>query len=1287
MFGGPIVATYLLGLRDLYQSEPTGKLYVGEAVRPGADHFANIVITTGRLTTRVTKFHQYMWRQCKHAGPRNVCGGVCQDNWLEYASSGMHVRCGEPEWARFRSRLPDYLARSGLNLGEQSLIVDAVTPAPSVDAATKRLSSAGKSALLKVAPSLGRLQTLALQATTSGTFAYQPEYPQGDTHMYKRRAPVPHSLCPVNAIPPTPKVVNALHRAALELTREATTPLAGPLGNAAELEQVRRWIKGQCSSHEQLAQADEHGRAAQCVLSPWNHLTLPTRSSDALHALGTGYFAAMHAIFFARCASDAVPLRKGDVVSVKVADPIHAMPKSILTRGVGKGQVLVCICWTLGEAVPRVVVVKSAQSVVAIEESGGVEGALHSTASGETEPMARLWPTSSILAVYARESRKDGTGIARALQRVQSIAREGLTANTHNTEVLAQFEQRPGVCEGTVLRMPTEDGSVCVQLTPKAAPGVRLITRARPEQGQLVSFTCEGVTPTKLATIKRAWQLDWQSGESESLPYLLGVVERATAVATHHVLIRVVWGTYEGVAMVPTISTRPDAPRVEIETDTLVCAMDLRAHTNEVTSVALPRAYNDQLLQHHTTRATRLMKRVSMGSRMKSLAWVQREGGERTLCLVSLDGRAWKATPCEYVASRKVVVVIESESATVVSNDAIVRVAQPYEWAARDAGRKAARLGGIATCLGFGSRGRTLNNCVSFCIDALERVREQYVSVSGVLDLGGPSPAEARLELVVAGRRDKRWPTKKWLNAASGLIEAEVSVRRGVEAANADFMPASGNAEEEEQRTSSDEDEGDEEATPCSSLIAPQVEPFSAPLQAEGQRDKREDSAERGGQASLHTRGRAQRRLQHMCNLDDLAQGRHQAQNRRDRAIAEQATQQGEVAPYHSQVHGKKGNEEQLRDGEAGHHELAAHRLQLLQDCRNGTNQAKRRIFESMLSRTGLLSAHPVSRGEAPRRCHVVRCATRLDTKVGRLAVGVQAALAAGVAAARAAPTTSTRQGGLATASAHVIAPRTTVSKYMADMERRGHKPIKHATEQAAAVRAVLREFMRCNACRTDLSETPQLCHVGEGRVCCQKLECRQAATRGCKTMQVIAGSPGVGKSEVLLAIQAYLHLNGWGYALLILSHTGAAVSRVGGLTIDSVTSACKRGVPDESLGRTKTGKIKSKLQYNKQLCEAIWGHIVLVLVDEAWTASSTQVAALHRLFLARSGGPASLYFGGVQMVFFGDPIQLGPHGSAMPLLPPDEDQATNAEPGAGGREYGQWLFANAPQQVFVLFE
>lgn len=73
----------------------------------------------------------------------------------------------------------------------------------------------------------------------------------------------------------------------------------------------------------------------------------------------------------------------------------------------------------------------------------------------------------------------------------------------------------------------------------------------------------------------------------------------------------------------------------------------------------------------------------------------------------------------------------------------------------------------------------------------------------------------------------------------------------------------------------------------------------------------------------------------------------------------------------------------------------------------------------------------------------------------------------------------------------------------------------------------------------------------------------------------------------------------------------------------------------------------------------------------------------LHAL---RGGGPTN-FFGGTQLAWLGDPLQLGPLGTSTPLLPPSETNASVAAPGQGDRGYGQWLFSQCEQEVYVLYD
>jgi hypothetical protein len=203
-----------------------------------------------------------------------------------------------------------------------------------------------------------------------------------------------------------------------------------------------------------------------------------------------------------------------------------------------------------------------------------------------------------------------------------------------------------------------------------------------------------------------------------------------------------------------------------------------------------------------------------------------------------------------------------------------------------------------------------------------------------------------------------------------------------------------------------------------------------------------------------------------------------------------------------------------------------------------------------------------------------------------------------------------------------------------------------------------------------------------------------------------VAGGPGVGKSEVLLALTAFFRDNGWGHTVLVVSHTGAAVSRVGGRTIDSVLHA--------NSTRTNTvvdGQRRSTQSFKEGTLLSTIGHVAIVLFEETWTGTGEQLSRWNEMLQALHGGGKALFFGGVQMCFFGDPMQLGPLSkSGTPLLPPSIDLGNN-QPAAGGRltgttsaqrdakrrrttyvnaedrGTGQWLFSNVPQDVFVLYE
>ena len=108
MFGGPIAATYQLSLGDFYKSEATGRLFVGEAIRPGESR-ASVATTRLGVSVRCTKFYQYMHRECSHLEERTSCPHVCQDSWLEYVSCGTTRKMDARDWTRFQAKVGTFL--------------------------------------------------------------------------------------------------------------------------------------------------------------------------------------------------------------------------------------------------------------------------------------------------------------------------------------------------------------------------------------------------------------------------------------------------------------------------------------------------------------------------------------------------------------------------------------------------------------------------------------------------------------------------------------------------------------------------------------------------------------------------------------------------------------------------------------------------------------------------------------------------------------------------------------------------------------------------------------------------------------------------------------------------------------------------------------------------------------------------------------------------------------------------------------------------------------------------
>ena len=1298
------MATYLLGMKDLYTSERTEKLYVNEALHPGQRHTGVVQVSGGRLTTKGNRFYQYQHRGCKHDIARDTCTGPCNDNWLEYASAGRAKACGKASWAYTRSHLPEYLAAMDKSAADALLIMDGVKSASSAQAADKRRTKHACEAMEGLANSFGRLEVLVLQYHKEGTFAFDEEYDMGGSHVYERRAPIAQALCPINAIPPTPKLVRHLHAAAIELARGASTPFRVPYTSGEAIGIVQCWVRTRATSHEQLAKMDAHGRASQSILAPWDATTLPARCQDAGRAIGEGYWTARHALYHAHCSGTSSPLCKGDLVELRLTesagrDEAIAARRRLCTKGIDRRHAVICTTWASGQVATVTVVPSETQSGSDVKAAGGFNGA--QVAPGAA---AIHWRLGSVVAVIWRSIR-GRTALELGIERAAALREADDVRVMGVQQVLQAYDDTSEETLGVVQDMPSADGSVRIQLAVKAICEVRRLTRIAPTEGQMVTISRVTLTRAEDRLVVKAWGLPTTTDEWGrcTIPFLVGVVKRRSWDMDADTMPVTPWVCEQRQGEATLLNARPNQKIVCVNPRAMVCVVDMDTKT---AALNIPPRYQTEIERHHLAhmkeQLTMMTRRNPLTTRC--LAWVKAANGASEIQLLQMSAAGWSGVRYEYIQLTRCVQPKEGGAERAVHPSAVRKLAEPHDWNERGAGTRRGRYGGLAISESFSRQPSERAGLITFCIDSMDMEREQYVAIRGACEVGGMAVAGCTLNLRECEGGSESFPIARWLEIARNKAsESEVEREQGDRHDTSEHEEDSSEEEEEADEVAATElglrgkvylqqmractDGPDQDASPLGEADNEEGPPARADCEYDTPR------------AVLHERGRAQRRLQHMTNMDQLAEGRCQAQAKREQRTALQATAVGEIPPYNRKVHGPA--DDRFEPAPDGALEVAANQLQLIEDCASSKNKAKLVMFEDMLDRTGLLRAYVPGTLVDPIWCQSATIAIPrrnlsdaeydsyasaiLDKRTSALARTCQNTLQAGVDDMRTPPEPQDTQ---AATSARVCDRRrlVSVSAYMRGLASRASKPIRVGTEQASAVQAVLHTFMRCNACDRNLAETPEVCQVAEGRVTCGRLECRHATRRRPKRMQVIAGSPGVGKSEVLLAIRGYMETNKWEYAILVVSHTGAAVSRVGGVTIDSVTRSSKKATPIESLQGDTDGPVKTRRQYNQQLCQANIGQVALVLVEEAWTTSSAQVGALHRMFLTCAGGPHNLWFGGVQLVFLGDPIQLGPTSSALPLLQPHVTGVL-PRPGPGDDTFGQWLFAHAPQDVFVLYE
>src|SRR5579859_1396396 len=128
--------------------------------------------------------------------------------------------------------------------------------------------------------------------------------------------------------------------------------------------------------------------------------------------------------------------------------------------------------------------------------------------------------------------------------------------------------------------------------------------------------------------------------------------------------------------------------------------------------------------------------------------------------------------------------------------------------------------------------------------------------------------------------------------------------------------------------------------------------------------------------------------------------------------------------------------------------------------------------------------------------------------------------------------------------------------------------------------------------------------------------------------LMAVLGAGRTGKSTLIEPIRMWFRRNGRGKELIVTATTGSAAVNINGSTVHSAAS-----IPIETSNGKKMGKLKKH-----QLDE--WQHRQYMIIDEVSMLDSKVIEDLHSQ-LAKVKANPEINFGGVNMIFFGDFLQL----------------------------------------------
>lgn len=1108
VFGGPIVGTYLLGLPDLYKSEPTQHLYVGEATQPERPHSARVRLGTNMLTVRATPFQQYATRACKHDDIRVSCTGVCNDSFLEFASAGMSRQCTGTgtEWKRTKQRFEVFLVRQGAGRAAAAHLADilrATNTAAEGETSVKADKFATRT-LIAIAPTVARLHVLTYASVVPGAFAFDDGYSMADRAVYRRRAPVPTAIVPRTAVPECPRAIRHLHEAARGMILENQVNYAMPPTTRAIIYRHLR-TGGVVQGQGAIAQADEHGRSSQAVLAPWKQ-TPPGAHGSVHTALGTGHWTAEHLAFFLDATCEGTVLRSGDVASIMPIEipwwdeAVKARRAAADPATMGAGWGLVYIAAGTGKE-RTLKVAESLEAPAGARQFDGMTiRAREAAREGEECAPPRMLPIDMIVAAFAPALRRKGRVESRATDQAEQYK---ATMDCPDTPRLLAAHEHWVACVAndaqvvaTILRAPCAAGRVPALLS-ASHHTAQVELSPNPEDGQLITISCSAMEPLRARATVSHWikvgAMDsWRAAVAQPdtttrVGYLMAwcvhthasgqcTVDPVRVEATRNTAAPTIIGMSPplggGTAdarcsanttgmygrMVMNRGSQLHSTWIQVPKNAVVTSLPMH-NVYAGDRMAMPRRWHASIMRAHTRRSVQAMRTRSG----------PRAGYELVLApgpvLMRPLMAEWLGRACEPTEHGDKLRVTPRGSTRAISPASIVRVAEAHEYVQRQTNSNRTRAGGVEVDPGWTWPSKSSHAELDLRITGLTRTGDQYTSVACKGTLRGAVEVGCRVDLLTPTTEFVPFPVVDWLKKLAHS-------KRDVGGASSDDTCCS-DSESDSVCSDSTEEEAGEDEHYIHAGVAPQTDSLPTREQTDARRalhcagyspTQIIDCESTTPRAALHTRGRAQRRVQYMRNLDDLNEAQSRAQRHREKNAAQRTVEHGELAPYNAAVHG--GKEEPERSAEEEEARETDRRLEVLAQCANSKGRIKHELTVVMLQRSGLLSAWAPTPRRPPQ--HVMRAMADPAQQRGRSARGsigwssirtvaktTQERLQAATEELRLPPTgTGAGQGARTLVS---------VPEFMRQLETRAQRPFKQGSEQSSAVSGVLEEFMRCS--------------------------------------------------------------------------------------------------------------------------------------------------------------------------------------------------------------------------------